>query len=179
MSQPKGFESPTAALLAVSVCLADFSIPSNPSEGVEPVDLVPRMFVGDEGVGGVIDCCSGGLPILRIEGGGELPADGLPMTLSKHGCVDFVERIRVTFLTCFKTMTKSGQVVTDPDELGYGLVIQAARWDAVGQLRCCQNSAIRYVSSTPIGTDGKCSGFQIDLLAPVSLCGPCTETESS
>lgn len=167
MSQPKGFPDPTAALLAVAVCLGDFTIPS--PDGA--IMLAPQVFVGDDGVGGAIDCCHA--PILRIESGGEVPGDGLPMALSKQGCFNLTEAIRVTFLTCFRTTAKTGAAISDPDDLAYSCVIQAARWRAIGMLRCCADPNLKFVSSAPIGTDGKCSGFTISLTANLSLCDPC------
>lgn len=169
MSQPAGFAAPIDALLAVATCLGDFTIPNESGT----VDLEPRMFVGDAGQGGVIDCCLGGKPVLRVESTGELPASGAPFVLGKHGCLELVMGITVTFLTCFKTISKAGTVVTDPDDLKYGLVLQAARWRAVGMLRCCRPANIKFVSAIPIPSDGKCSGFQIDLLANLTLCGEC------
>lgn len=182
MAQPSGFAEPIDALLAVATCLGDFTIPNDPAEGVEAVQLEPRMFVGDEGVGGTIDCCFDGKPILRIESLGENPAAGTPINLGKHGCVELSMGIKVTFLTCFKTITKQGVVITNPDELAYSRTIQASRWRALGMLKCCNAKtgihAIKFVSSVPINTDGKCSGWQITLVAALSLCG-CPETASS
>jgi len=169
MSQPAGFAAPIDALLAVATCLGDFTI-WNESGTTE---LEPRFFIGDAGVGGVLDCCTGGQPVLRVESSGELPASGSPFVLGKHGCIELVMGITVTFLTCFKTISKSGQVVTDPAELDYSRVIQDARWRAVEMLRCCRPANIKFVSATPIPSDGKCSGFQIDLLANLALCAPC------
>lgn len=175
MSQPAGFPQPIDALLAVATCLGDFTIPN---EG-GTVDLEPRFFVGDEGVGGVLDCCTGGKPILRIESSGELPAQGAPINLSKHGCIELVMGIKVTFLTCFKTISKSGTVITDSNDLAYTRVIQEARWRAVQMIRCCKNQNLKFVSSTPIASDGKCSGFEIILMASLSLCEPCAEPVSA
>ena len=169
MSQPPGFAAPIDALLAVATCLGDFTIMNESCT----TELEPRFFVGDAGVGGVLDCCTGGQPVLRVEATGELPASGAPFVLGKHGCIELVMGITVTFLTCFKTISKSGQVITDPAELGYARVIQDARWRAVEMLRCCGPSNIRFVSAIPVPSDGKCSGFQIDLLTNLTLCGPC------
>jgi hypothetical protein len=167
MSEPKGYESIEAALLAVGTCLADLSIPAqdNPE-----VDLPVSLHFGDVGSGAVLDCCPN--PLLKIESAGELPAQGLPITLSKHGCVDFVESIVVTFLTCWTNRNKQGGAAT-VGQLAYSRTIMNKRWEAVLMLRCCLDSRIRFVSSSPIETDGKCAGFDIRLAAPVSLCGPC------
>lgn len=170
MSQPAGFAEPIDALLAVATCLGDFTIASNTDPVVE---LTPTFFVGDEGVGGVLDCCTDGKPILRIESTGENPANGAPLGLAKQGCFELSMGIVVTFLTCFKTISKSGVVITDPAELSYSQVIQAARWRAVNMLRCCRNPKLTYASSSPIPSDGKCSGFQINMQAALSLCEPC------
>lgn len=176
MSQPSGFPAPIDALLAVATCLGDFSILDE-----DGVVREPDVFVGDYDVGGVIDCCPDG--ILRIESTGELPANGVPLVLGKHGCIELTMGIRVTFLTCFKTITKSGTVVTNAAALEYNRVIQQSRWDAISILRCCGDArtrqSIRFVNSQPINTDGKCSGWQIDLQAALSLCEPCDSVSPS
>lgn len=171
--QTPGFPSPEAALLAIGTCLADLSMPSNT---VPPVDMEANLFFGNEGDGGILDCCPE--PILRIEAGGELPAEGVPMTVSKHGCVQFVENIVVTFLTCWKTSRKDGTRITDPADLAYGRLIMQKRWEAIQMLRCCGDARIKYVGSTPIKSDGVCAGFEIRLLAPIDLCGPCAPPPS-
>lgn len=171
MSQPPGFAEPIDALMAVATCLADLTIPNQAGDAI----LEPVVFVGDVGVGGVIDCCPSG--VLRIESTGELPAQGMPINLGKHGCTDLTMGIRVTFLVCFKTISKAGTVITDPAELDYTRVIQASRWQAIQELKCCASTvtknAIKFTNSQPINTDGKCSGWQIDLQAALSLCQPC------
>ena len=173
MAQPSGYSQPIDALLAVATCLADFSILNEAGTAT----LEPQIFIGDDGVGGVIDCCPSG--ILRIESTGEQPAQGLPLLLGKHGCIEMIMGVRVTFLVCFQTITKQGTVITNADALAYNRVIQASRWEAIETLRCCQDAvtrqALRFVSSVPINTDGKCSGWQIDLQAPLSLCAACGE----
>lgn len=178
MSQPAGFAEPIDALLAVATCLAGFTISNEAATG----QLEPRVFLGDDAVGSTLDCCFEGKPVLRIESLGENPALGAPITLSKHGCIELAMGIRVTFLTCFKTITKQGAVITNPDELVYSRTIQASRWRAVSMLKCCAAETgihrIKFVSSAPIGTDGKCSGWEMSLIAAMSLCG-CTEAVSS
>ena len=175
MSQPQGFPQPIDALLAVATCLGDFTIANEAGTA----QLEPIIFIGDFPVGGVIDCCPNG--VLRIESTGELPAQGVPMNLGKHGCIELTMGIRVTFLVCFKTITKAGVVVADPDELAYNRVIQASRWEAIQTLKCCSGTrqAIRFAGSQPIDTDGKCSGWQIDLQASLSLCEPCESASPS
>ena len=176
MSQPTGYPAPIDALLAVATCLGDFTIMNADGD----TELSPRFFLGDEGVGGVIDCCSGdGQPILRIESGGEQPANGAPFSFGKHGCIGMTMQVKVTFLTCFKTISKSGTVITDPAELSYTRVIQASRWAAIEALRCCRPASIRFVSSMPMNTDGKCSGWQLDLQADLSMCGECPPSNPS
>lgn len=175
MSQPSGFPQPIDALLAVATCLGDFTI----KDETGTTDLSPQFVIGDEGVGAVIDCCSDGRPVLRIESGGEAPADGLPSTPKKHGCFGLVMNITVTFMTCFKTITKSGAVVRDVEGLEYSKTILDARWRAIKAFRCCDSGAIKYVASTPKSTDGKCSGFEIKLLANLSMCGPCESSDSA
>lgn len=159
--------------MAVATCLADFSILNE--AGTATLD--PQIFVGDDGVGGVIDCCPNG--ILRIESTGELPTQGTPLVLGKHGCIEMTMGVRVTFLVCFKTITKQGTVITNADDLAYNRVIQASRWEAIETLRCCSDAtarhSLKFVGSVPINTDGKCSGWQIDLQVPLSMCTNCQE----
>lgn len=174
MAEPKGFATPEDALLAVATCLADLSVESNQTP---PQTLEVEVFVGNEGDGGVLDCCVA--PILRVEGMGELTADGIPRTLAAHGCVNFTENILVTFLTCWTTNKKDGTVKRDAASLAYGLAIMRKRWEAVQMLRCCRDPRIKYLSSTPIPSDGKCAGFEIRLTAPVELCGPCNADPAS
>lgn len=167
MSQPKGFAQPIDALLAVATALGGFTIADQQGQPMEP-----DVFVGDYEVGGVIDCCPNG--VLRIESTGELPTQGVPMTVGKHGCFELTMGVRVTFLTCYRTISKSGTVITDPSQLDYTRIIQRSRWDAIRQLRLADDfrtrHAVRFSSSQPIGTDGKCSGWQIDLQASLDLC---------
>ncbi len=173
MAQPSGFSQPIDALLAVQNCLLDFTILNQAGTAT----LTPEVFLGDEGVGGYIDCCPNG--VLRIESTGEIPTQGLPLNLGKHGCIELTMGVRVTFLVCFQTATKSGTVVTNPTDLAYTRTIQASRWEAIEILRCCTEpaarQALKFVNSTPIGTDGKCSGWQIDLQAALSLCNDCSD----
>jgi len=165
--QAPGFTQPIDALLAVATCLGDLTISNQAGDAL----LSPRVFLGDSEVGGVIDCCSGDCsPILRIESTGENPTNGVPVTLGKHGCVELSMGIRVTFLTCFRTISKAGTVVTDPDDLAYSQVVQQSRWDALTEIRCCGAPQIQYESSTPIGSDGKCSGWSINLRAAMTMC---------
>ena len=177
MSQPPGFPQPIDALLAIATCLADFTIPNEAGTGL----LEPQLFVGDFPVGGVIDCCPNG--VLRIESTGEQPAQGVPLTLGKHGCIELTMGVRITFLVCFKTITKQGVVITNADDLAYNRVIQASRWEAIATLACCADArtrqSIRYANSQPIDTDGKCSGWQIDMQASLSLCQPCESVAPS
>lgn len=177
MSQPSGFPEPIDALLATATCLADLTITNQAGDGV----LEPVIFIGDYDVGGVLDCCPNG--VLRIESTGELPTQGTPLVLGKHGCVELTMGIRVTFLVCFKTITKAGTVITDPDELAYNQTIQASRWEAIRMLRCCMDTrtrqSLKFTGSQPINTDGKCSGWQIDLQAALSLCQSCDSVSPS
>lgn len=173
MSQPKGFADPLEAMLAVAVCLADLTIVDPDGQTL----LEPRLFIGDDGVGGVLDCCytdeSGRHPLMRIEAGGETPTDGIPIAPSKQGCVSITETIRVTYTTCFQRLSKSGATITDPDALCYSRELVQARWDAIRSIRCCADPRMRFVSASPVADD-RCAGFQLDLLAVLSVCG-CAE----
>lgn len=175
MAQPSGFAQPIDALTAVATCLGDFTILDESGS----TQLTPQFFIGDRNIGATLDCCTDGKPLLRIESDGENPAGGLPLTLSKHGCIELVMGITVTFVTCFKTINKQGQVVTDATGLAYSTTIMDARWRAIEMFRCCGENSLKYVSSRPIDPDGKCAGFEISLLANLSLCRPCETADSA
>ena len=170
------FASPVEAMTALATCLGALTI-ENPDGGD---DLEPDIYIGDEGAYDAVDCCP--TPYLKFESQGEPPMLDNPALDGK--CLDLQTRIKITFGTCFKLLTKNGTTITDEARLAYTLAIVESRWDALLRLKCCRTDQdipvkIYFDGTDVLPSDGKCAGWVINVRVPVKLCGPCPTIESA